>query len=48
VRVDHRRADVVVAEQLLDRPDVGSALKKMSCEAVPKRMAARGLCDACR
>ncbi len=34
--VDHRRPDVAVAQELLDRADIVIGLKEMSCKAVPK------------
>ena len=37
VRVDHRRRDVRVAEQLLNGPDVVSALQQMRRERVATR-----------
>ena len=43
VRVDHRRADVAVAEQLLDRPEVVAGLKQVRGTRVPERVAARRL-----
>src|SRR5262245_38176860 len=46
VRVDHRRRDVAVAEQLLHRPDVLPVLEEVRGEGVTERMGARGLGDA--
>jgi hypothetical protein len=45
-RVEHRRAHVGVAEQLLHRSDVASALDQESGERVVERVADRGLRDA--
>ena len=36
--MDHRRADVRVPEQFLDRPDVGAAFEQMRRERVPERI----------
>jgi hypothetical protein len=38
VRVDHRRADVPMPKQLLNRPDVVSGLEQMGRERVPQRI----------
>ena len=38
VRVDHRRSDVPVPQQLLYRPNVVPFLKKMGSERMPKGM----------
>ena len=46
VRVNHGCIDVTVTEQLLDRPDVVTALQKMSRETVTKRMAGRVFRDS--
>ncbi len=40
---DHRRAHVLVPEQLLDRADVVPALQQVRRDAVPQRVAARSL-----
>ena len=45
VRVDHGRADVAVAEQLLDRADVVTVLEQMGRERVPESVASGGLRD---
>ena len=39
VRVDHRRLNVLVAEQLLHRPHIVTVLQQVCGEAVPQRMA---------
>src|SRR5664279_4944214 len=46
VRVDHRRADVLVAEQLLDGADAVAALEQMRREGVAQRVARGVLGDA--
>ena len=38
VRIDHRRAHVLVAKQLLDRADVIAVLQQMCRKGVPKRI----------
>jgi len=38
VRIDHRRAHVLVAKQLLDRADVIAVLQQMCREGVPQRI----------
>ena len=38
VSVDHGRADVVVAQELLDRPDVVAIFQQMGGERVAKRV----------
>ena len=38
--VDHRRADIGVAEQFLDRTDVGSAFQQMCGLGMSERLAA--------
>src|SRR5215470_16872478 len=43
VRVDHRRADVVVSQELLDGADVAPVLEQVRGERVPKRMGRRTL-----
>jgi hypothetical protein len=48
VGVNHCRGDVFVAQQFLDGPDIVSILEQVGGEAVPKGMAARGLCNASR
>ena len=40
VSVDHGRADVVVAKELLDRPDVVAIFQQMGGERVAKRVTA--------
>jgi len=37
--VDHGRLDIFVAQELLHRPDVVAAFKKMGCERMPERVA---------
>ncbi len=44
--IDHRRAQIPVAEELLDRADVVAVLKKVRREGVPERMASRGFVQA--
>lgn len=44
--IDHRRAQIPVAEELLDRADVVAILHQMGRERVPERMAARRFGDA--
>jgi hypothetical protein len=39
--VDHRDGDVLVAEEILQGPDVVSGFQKMRRERMPERMAAR-------
>ena len=36
VSVNHGGGDILVAEEFLDRPDVGAALEGVGCEAVTK------------
>jgi hypothetical protein len=43
VGVDHRRADIAVPQELLDRPDVVAVLEQMGREGVPQRVACGGL-----
>ena len=38
VRVDHRRADVTIAQQLLDGPDVAPVLEEVGVERVTEGM----------
>ena len=38
VRVNHRRADVAVAEQLLDGPDVVAGFEQVGCEGMAQRI----------
>ena len=45
LRVDHRSADVAVAEQVLNDADVGSRLQKMCGERGPRIQEARGCSD---
>ena len=45
--VDHRRTDVAVSQQLLDRSYIVSVLKQMSRKRMAKSMATCGLVDAC-
>ncbi len=45
VCVDHGGADVVVAEEFLDRADVVAALEEVGGEGVPQGVTARGLGD---
>lgn len=44
--IDHGRADVTVAEQLLDRAHVVAVLEKVNCEGVAQGVTARSLGDA--
>ena len=37
MRINHRRADVVVAEPFLHRSDVVARFQQMRCEAVARR-----------
>jgi len=43
VGVDHRRRDVLMAEQLLDGSDVAARLKQVCRERVPQRVASDAL-----
>jgi hypothetical protein len=45
--IDHRRRDVVMPEQLLDRPAVVTGLEQMGRERVTQRMATRSLGKTC-
>jgi len=45
--VDHRRAHVLVAQQLLDRPNIIPIFKQVGRKGVAKRMAACRLADPC-
>ena len=47
VRVDHRRSDVLVAEQLLHRPNVAAVFQQVRGEGMPQRMAGHAFVDAC-
>src|SRR5512140_2648216 len=47
VGVDHGRRDVVMAQQLLDRPDIRAALQGVRCEAVPESVTSYVLGNAC-
>ena len=47
VRVDHRRAQVRVAEQILDRADVVAVLEEVGRERMAQRVTAHFLRDAC-
>src|SRR5207247_1070351 len=46
VRVDHGRADVLVAEELLDCPNVVAVLQQVGGKGVAERVAAHALGDA--
>ena len=46
VGIDHRGRHVAVAQQLLDRPDVGTVLQQMGGEGVAEGVAAGALGDA--
>ena len=46
VRVDHRRAHVLVAQERLDRAEVGAGFEQVGGEAVAEGVAARALRDA--
>src|SRR6185312_5790134 len=48
VCVNHRRSNVAVAEELLNRPDVGAGLEDVRGEGVPQRVTGRPLRDPCR
>jgi hypothetical protein len=48
VGVDHRRLDVDVPEQLLNRANVIALLQQVGCERVPKRVSRGVLSDAGR
>jgi hypothetical protein len=43
--VNHRRFDVVMAQEFLDRSDIVTAFQQVSCEGMPKRVAADMLDD---
>jgi len=43
VRVDHRRPDVAVTEEFLNRTDIVTVLEQVSREGVTEGVAARGL-----
>ena len=45
VGVDHCRADVLVPEEFLDRPDIIPILQQMGRERMPERMTRDGLLD---
>jgi hypothetical protein len=47
VRVDHRGLDVLVAEELLDRPDVVPGQEEMGRKGVPQCVAGGVLGEAC-
>jgi hypothetical protein len=47
VGVDHGGRHVLVAEELLHRPDVVAVVQRMGSERVPKSMATCGLHEAC-
>lgn len=47
MRVDHRGLHITVAEQLLDRTDVGASLQEVRGKAMAKGMATRWLADPC-
>jgi len=46
VRVDPGRGDVLVAEEFLDGPDVGSVFEEMGREGMPEGVAGRALGEA--
>ena len=46
VGIDHRRADILVAEEFLYRPDVGAAFEQVRGKAVAEGMARRWFDDA--
>ena len=48
MRVDFRRADVLMAQQCLDDAEVGTAFEQGSGKRVPEGMGRDGLLDACR
>ena len=41
VRIDLRGRERAVAEQLLDRPQIGAALQQVGCERVPQAVRMR-------
>src|SRR5688572_25936811 len=43
MRVNHRRSDVAVTQQLLHGPDVVAALDQVGCKGVPEGVATRAL-----
>jgi hypothetical protein len=47
MRVDHRGLHITVAEQLLDRTDVGAPLQEVRGKAMAEGMATRWLADPC-
>src|SRR5262249_30842735 len=47
VQIDHRRVQIRMAEQFLDRADVVSCFEQMCRKAVSKRVTASVLCDFC-
>ena len=46
MRIDHRRRNVGVTEQLLDRTNILPRFEQMGCEAVPKGMTSHFLQDS--
>jgi hypothetical protein len=44
--VDHGRLHILVAQELLDRPDLGAVFEKVRGERVPQAVTARVLVDA--
>ena len=44
--VDHRRADIAVPQELLDRSNVGAVLEQMGGERVPQGVARGGFPEA--
>jgi hypothetical protein len=48
MRIDHRRLHIVVAQQLLHRPDIVALLQQMRRKTVPKGMAAGAFGKPCR
>jgi hypothetical protein len=43
MRINHRRRNVLMPQQLLHRPNIRSSLQRMRRETVPERVAARSL-----
>ena len=47
VRVDHSRTDVLVPQEFLHCPNIVTVLQQGRCKAVPERMTATALGNAC-
>ena len=41
--IDHRRFDIIMAQELLDRPDIVTTFEQMSGKRMPERMASSSL-----